>query len=143
MQVRLIGVALLAICLLLSGCQSYTENERLNYLDDAAKVVSLHRAVVDAEPMMMVKKGSEAREVSELATSEFKGKYQGTELDDDYDLLEQLTDLDKKCALYTLAAAASELEKAVSSKATVEVEDGHQRYIEAVEKAEETIKSAR
>lgn len=83
---------IMAFCLILVGCQKYSDNEKLNYLDDSEELTKTFRTILDVDRHKFGVLGStsDIGTVLDNAMDIYKRKYQGTDVDKDFDLLRRL-----------------------------------------------------
>lgn len=85
---RASSLVLLILAIVSIGCSKYSENDRLNYLDDASSLLKEHRSVLDMDPESFNPR-MEADATKSLSESfqSFKRQYQGTDLDEDFGIV--------------------------------------------------------
>ncbi len=145
----------LLVVVLLCGCKSYSDNERLNYLDDAEKLLEAYRMVLDIDRSKFGVLGAdyELQDIFERDLERFKRSYQGTDLEKDYKLLFNLSQAHENLKSYMLAAGSEsnrKIAKALGSElSTTKTEDDdyyestRERFVEKLNEIEQKIEKSR
>ena len=98
---RILVFALLTI--LATGCgKPYTENQRLNYLDQADKIAKGHSFQVEMLGLHSPEQASEKANELKALFEEFKAKHQGKEIDKDLGGVALLEKLNKAGLSYSV-----------------------------------------
>ena len=115
----LIALTLSLVC----GCQSYSTAEKMKYFEDARQILAVHREIVDLDlgGVGTQVKLKEPSEKLKTRLQDFSKTYQGSPLDEEFELLDKLHQLRVVGTEYFLYAERADI-RAMSDSGTSKFE---------------------